>query len=331
MMRALQLSATNELAVIETPKPKLEKGYVLVSIKAAALNHREIWISKGLYPGMKLPSILGADGAGKIVELGEDVESQWLNKEVIIYPALEWGSNPNVPQKSFRVLGMPDDGTIAEYIAVHISNVVVKPNYMSFEEAAALPIAGLTSWRALMRHGEITKESKVLITGIGGGVAQAGLLIAKAIGAEVYVTSSKNEKIDFAKKLGAMAGVNYKDEHWCSELKKLSGGIDMILDSSPLPNLDDYLKFLNIGGKIVTYGSTGSRKTTLNLSRFFLKYIQLIGTTMGSPQEFRDLISFVEKHELHPTIDSVYPFEESIQAFKALEQGNQIGKIVIRF
>lgn len=328
-MKALVLAEDKSLGIKDVEKPTVNKGEVLVNIKASALNHRELWIQKGLYPGMALPCILGADGTGLVTEIGQGVEPKWINKAVIIYPAYGWGDNESAPTRKFRVLGMPDPGTIAEYIKVPQENLIEKPKYLSWAEAAAIPVAGLTAWRALVRHGGIKNGSKVLITGIGGGVAQAGLGIAKAFGADIYVTSSSISKIGQAISAGAKGGVNYKEEDWHLQLKELSGGIDIVLDSSPSPILDNYFRFMNYGGRIVAYGSTGSPKTTINISKFFLRHIQFIGTAMGSPQEFMDLIGFMEKNEIKPMVHSEYPFDKSIDATLALQEGKQIGKIVI--
>ena len=328
-MKALILNEDKTLSFQEVKRPDLLAGHVLVNVKAAALNHREIWIQKGLYPGLTLPCILGADGAGVVVEVADDVDSSMLGQEVIIYPGYDWGDSDRVPTKKFRVLGMPDPGTIAEYIAVPASNAVAKPDYLSWAEAAAIPVASLTAWRALVRHGNIDANSKVLITGIGGGVAQAGLGIAKAFGAEIFVTSSGQEKIDAAVAHGASGGVNYRDEDWHSQMKALSRGIDIVLDSSPSPVLDGYFKFMNVGGRIVTYGSTGSPQTTISISKFFLRQIQFIGTTMGSPREFEAMLKFMAEHKVKPHIHSKYSFEASIDAIEALKEGKQVGKIVI--
>ncbi len=329
-MKALVLQNDKSLEIIEQDIPQLNAQEVLVSIKASALNHRELWIAKGMYPGMQLPCILGADGAGIITKIGSEVEASFMDKEVIIYPAYDWGENEDAPKKSFRVLGMPDPGTMAEYIKVPISSIHAKPSYLSWEEAAALPVAYLTAWRALTKHGKLQKDQSILITGIGGGVAQAGLAFAKAMHAKVYVTSSSEDKIAQAIEKGATAGVNYKDEEWHLKLKERSNGIDMVLDSSPSENLDNYFKFMNYGGKIVAYGSTGSRKTTINISKFFLRHIQFIGTAMGSPREFQAMLDFMELNNIKPSIDSSYDFLNIKEAFAALASGNQMGKIVIR-
>lgn len=328
-MKALVLNKKKELQLQDVKKPELGAEDVLVKVKASALNHRELWIQKGLYPGMTLPCILGADGTGIVEEIGHGVDTSWKDKPVIIYPAYEWGDNDFAPTRKFRVLGMPDPGSIAEYIKVPFTNLVNKPEYLSWGEAAAIPVASLTAWRALVRHGGIRADHKILITGIGGGVAQAGLSLAKAFGSEVYVTSSSPEKIKLAVNAGAVGGVNYKDEDWHTQLKQVSGGIDIVLDSSPSPILDAYFKFMNYGGRIVVYGSTGAPKTTINISKFFLRHIQFIGTAMGSPREFEDLIDFMTKHHIKPLIHSEYTLDTAIDAMLALTEGKQIGKIII--
>jgi len=328
-MKALVLKKDFSLELSEISKPVISPYEVLVYLKASALNHRELWIQKGLYPGMALPCVLGADGAGIVTEVGSNVNAEWIDKEVIIYPAYDWGSNEEAPTRKFRVLGMPDPGTISEYIKVPVANMIEKPDYLTFAEAAVIPVAGLTAWRALVKHGQLTKGKSVLITGIGGGVAQAGLGITKAYGAKVYVTSSSQAKIDQAIAQGASGGVLYTDPDWNIQLKELSKGIDIVLDSSPSPVLDDYFKFLNYGARIVTYGSTGARKTTVNISKFFLRHIQFIGTAMGSPADFKALIAFMDEHKIKPAIYARYPIDQAIQAMDALREGKQTGKIVI--
>ncbi len=329
-MKAVQLNSNKELNIVDVEIPDLKPNEVLVKVEASALNHRELWISKGLYPGMSLPCILGADGAGTIEKIGTEANEMMLGKEVIIYPAYDWGDNPHASSKQFRVLGMPDPGTMAEYIAVPESNVVIKPPYLTWVEAAALPVAGLTAWRALKRHGRINKGDKVLITGIGGGVAQAGLYLCPFFEAEVYVTSSSQEKIDQAIAAGAKGGINYKDPEWNMQLRALAGKIDIVLDSSPPAELENYLAFLNMGARIVYYGSTGSRSTQIkNMSKFFLRHISFIGTSMGSPDDFFEMIAFMEQHKIKPSVHQTFAFEDALQAFEALATGKQVGKVVL--
>ncbi len=329
-MKALQLNSDKELKIVELAIPELKPHEVLVKVIASALNHRELWLRKGLYPGMTLPCVLGADGAGIVEKIGSEVNDIMLGKNVLIYPAYGWGDKQHTSAKQFRVLGMPDPGTMAEYIAVPEINVVIKPDYLTWPEAAAMPLASLTAWRALVYNGKVKKGDKILITGIGGGVAQAGLSLCAHLDVEVYVTSSSAEKIEQAKIAGAKDGVNYKNPDWPAELKAVAGKIDVVLDSSPPVELDSYLAFLNMGARIVYYGSTGSRSTQIkNMSRFFLKHISFIGSTMGSPNDFFEVIAFMERHEIRPKVDRTFIFSDALKAFDALESGQQIGKIVI--
>ena len=328
-MSTLMLTETKHLEkqVVDTPVPKTDE--VLIEVQAASLNHREIWISKGLYPGMKLPCSLGADGSGKVVAVGDKAHEHWLDKDVICYPGKGWGDNDNAPGDAFRVFGMPEPGFISKYIAVPVENLVNKPAHLSWEEAAAFPVAGLTAWRAVNRHGGVNASSKVLISGIGGGVAQAALLFCVALGAEVYVTSSSEEKIADAVASGAKFGANYKEKHWEKTLLEMSGGIDVIIEGAPAAKGSHYLNLLNQGGKLIVYGATSSFETTLNIPAFFLKHASLIGTAMGTLEEFGQMIQFIEEKQLRPKIHKVFPFSDVVEAFKELESSKQVGKLVI--
>ncbi|MEM7334958.1 MAG: zinc-binding dehydrogenase [Chloroflexota bacterium] len=329
-MKALSLSREKQLEIIETEKPRPQAGEVLVAIKSAALNHREIWISKGMYPGMTLPSTLGADGAGVVVEVGAGVDAGWLDKEVMCYPAIGWGDNEEAPTRQYRLYGMPLPGFIAEYIVLPEENLVEKPAYLSWDEAAAVPVASLTAWRGLVKHGRIQPNDNVLITGIGGGVAQAGLSFATAYGANVYVTSSHPDKMAYAQSQGAVSGFNYREADWEKALAQQSGGIDIVLDGAPPQSLDTYMPFLKVGSKVIVYGSTAGQQVGMNIARFFLRHVSLIGTAMGSPKEFKEMIAFMEQHQIKPLIYKSFSFADAIEAFETLATGKQVGKITIQ-
>lgn len=329
-MKALSLNEKKKLELIELENPRPSAGEVLVAIKSAALNHREIWISKGMYPGMTLPSTLGADGAGIVVEVGAGVDESWLNKAVMCYPAIGWGDDEEAPTKKHRLYGMPLPGFIADYIVLPEENLVEKPAYLSWDEAAAVPVASLTAWRGLVKHGRIHKDQNILITGIGGGVAQAGLSFATAFDARVYVTSSSPDKIEYAISQGAAGGFNYREEGWQKAVAQETKGIDIVLDGAPPQALDTYMPFLKLGAKVIVYGSTGGQQVGMNIARFFLRHISLIGTAMGSPTEFKEMIAFMEKHQIKPLIYKSFPFEQSIEAFNTLAEGKQVGKITIQ-
>jgi NADPH:quinone reductase-like Zn-dependent oxidoreductase len=318
-LKALQIRELNtKPALVDCPAPSPENGAVLVQIKSAALNHRDLFITQGLYAGIRTPCILGSDAAG-ICD----------GKRVVLYPALEWGDNPNFQGKNFRVLGMPDDGTFAELIRIPQANVFPMPQHLNWEQAAALPLAGLTAWRTLFSRCQLKKGEKVLITGIGGGVALMALQLAVAAEAEVFVSSGSADKIERAVKLGAYGGVNYREQGWEKQLKQAAGGFDVILDSAGGDGFAMFPALCNPGARIGFYGGTLGKVNGLSLQPLFWKQISLHGSTMGSPSEFEAMLAFVEKAEIFPVVDAVFPLTACDSAFEKMEKGEQFGKIVL--
>lgn len=321
----------DSLQIQEVPYPQPGAGEATVALKAAALNHRDVWIIQGLYAGIKTPIILGSDGAGVVQEVGEGVEKSWVGKAVIINPSLDWGDNPRVQGKNYRILGLPDDGTQAEYVKVPAGNIVEKPEYLSFEEAAAIPLGGLTGYRALFTQGNLKAGETVLLTGIGGGVAALMMQMALAAGARVLVTSGREEKIERAVKAGAAGGVNYRSEGWGKEIARLAGahGVDLVVDSAGGDGFDELVSLVNSGGRIVFFGATRGNPSTLTLRRIFWKQLTIQGTTMGSRQDFYEMIRLFERHQLKPIIDGPYAFDDYRTAYERMMKGEQFGKIVI--
>ena len=233
-MRALFLKDAETAPAIQTVEdPAAGAADAVVSLRAAGLNHRELWIAKGQYPGMTLPATLGADGAGVVETVGSDGDQALSGQEVVLYPGLGWGDDLRFPSAGFGLLGMPGPGTIAESIAVPADNLFPKPTHLDFAQAAALPLAGLTAWRGLTTKAGLREGEALLITGIGGGVAMQALDFAVAMGARVWVTSSSQETIDLAVQRGAQGGVVYTDEGWAKTLGKAAGPIDVVFDGGP--------------------------------------------------------------------------------------------------
>ncbi|MCP3929436.1 MAG: zinc-binding dehydrogenase [Bacteroidetes bacterium] len=318
-MKALILTGKNQpLLYKEVPNPFPTKGEVVVSLKAAALNHRDVWISKGLYPGIKYPAILGSDGAGFL----ED-------KKVIINPSIQWGDQLTYQSSEYRILGLPDDGTFAELVIVDKEQIFDMPAHLSFEQASVLPLAGLTAYRALFTRCKLKKGEKVLITGIGGGVALFALQFALAAKAEVYVTSGKEEKIEKAVQHGAGGGVNYKEEGWSKKLMKLEKGFDVIIDGAGGAGFSHLLKVANTGARICVYGGTAGKITNISPQLLFWKQASVLGSTMGSPEDFKNMLHFVKKHRIVPIIDRIYSLAEGNKAFKRMANSEQFGKIVL--
>ena len=327
-MRSLVLSGKNEPLVIQE-KPDLipGKGEAIIRIHAAALNHRDVWIQKGQYAGLKYPIVPGSDGSGIVVH---DPTGTFTGKEVIIDPAIHWGSSlSHQDPKDFRILGLPDDGTFAEYVKVPLQNIVERPAHLSFEEAAALPLAGVTAFRAVSTRARVQSGEKVLITGIGGGVALFALQYTVALGARVYVTSGSEEKIEKAIALGALGGANYRNGNWGSNLQELAGSFDVIIDGAAGDGMDELLNLATPGGRVVFYGATRGNPSSLTARRIFWKQLNILGSTMGSPEDFQSMIAFVRQHAIHPVIDKVFPFAEGEAAMRRMDDAHQFGKIVI--
>ncbi|RRA98733.1 zinc-binding dehydrogenase [Larkinella rosea] len=337
-MKAIFQSGLHEPAqYIDLETPVAGPGEVIVQIKAAAINHRDVYVQHGLYPKMKLPVVLGSDGAGVVVETGEGVDPAWLTQEVIINPALDWGSNPHFYGADFRILGMPENGTFAEYLKIDARYLHPKPAHLTFEQAAAFPLAGLTVWRALMTRAKLRTDQpeRVLITGIGGGVALTALQFAVATGAEVWVTSGSEDKLQRAKDLGATGGVIYRDADWAKTLLAQAGGgkggyFDVIIDSAAGPGFAKLVDVAAPGGRIVFYGGTTGNIMDVVPSKVFFKQLNIFGTTMGTESEFADMIRFVEANQLVPVLDEVFPLAEAEQALRKMESGKQFGKLVLQ-
>ncbi|KAJ3113646.1 hypothetical protein HDU96_003115 [Phlyctochytrium bullatum] len=325
------------LVLRKVPVPEVKPGHVLLRVKAAALNHRDVFIREGLYPGIKNGAILGADGAGVVAALPEDAKGLEVGARVLVNPSCNWKSNMRAPEdpSKYGIMGMlPFPGTFAEHVLVKRDAVHPIPAHLSFEEAAALPLAGLTAWRALFTKGELKKGQNVLITGIGarGGVALFALQFAVAAEANVYVTSSDQAKIDRAVKLGAKGGVNYKSKTWGQELERLAGGpMDVVVDGSgTTENFKAFIKCLRPGGIISNYGATAGVVVDLLLPTMFLKHIEIRGATMGNEVEFAEMVAFVSRTKLKPVVSNVFDFYDFEKAFESMRVGKQFGKLVLR-
>jgi len=331
-MKALYLEAANgpeSAAVREVATPTPGPGEVRVAIKAASINHRELFITHGQYPGMVLPAILGCDGAGIVDMLGEGVTGASVGDEVVLYPARNWGPSRAAPGPEFGLLGMPFPGTIAEYVCVPVDNLAPKPRLMSFTEAGAMPLTALTSWRALMFKGQLQPGETVLISGVGGGVATFGLAFAVALGANVYVTGESEEVLERAKQMGAKGGLLFTDPEWRKKVGKLTGGIDVVLDGAPSPSFGNYVRAINPGARIVIYGSTAGNEVKFNATDIFLKSASIVGSQVGDPQDFKDMLAFAGKHEIKPVVEQTFPLGQAKEALITLRDGHKFGKIVV--
>lgn len=333
-MRAIllrDLGGPELLRMEETADPAATAGEAVVGLKAAALNHRDVWIRKGMYAAIKLPALLGSDGAGVVLSVGVGGDPAWVGREVVINPGLRWGPNPRIPAADFEILGMPTRGTYAEQIVVPIENLVAKPAGLTWEQAAAIPLAGLTAYRAVVTRAQTQPGEFVLVTGIGGGVATFALLIARSIGAKVIVTSSDPHKLERARELGAFAGVNYREPQWVQQvIEQCDGqGPHVVIDSAGGATINQAVEAVRPGGRIVNFGATTGPTPNLEMRRVFWKQIDLLGTTMGNALEFNAMIKLFGAGGITPVVDQVFPLEDAAEAHRHMDQAGQFGKIVL--
>ncbi|WP_232696416.1 zinc-binding dehydrogenase [Brevibacillus daliensis] len=309
----------------ERPKKAPESGEVRVRLKASGVNRRDLlminWRNEE-----NTPLTIGCDGAGIIDEIGEGVTNWNVGDEVIIYTGLNWQSISDAPPEDFALLGSDSDGTHATFITLPATSIAKKPEYLTWEEAGVISVAALTAYRALFTKGDATSANTILIPGIGSGVATYLLQFAKATGCRTIVTSRSSEKRKRALELGADLAIDTAEE-WNEALQ--GEKVDIVIDSIGPATFQKSLYQLKKGGKLITFGATTGDDVEFNLRAFFYSQCRIIGTTLGSYEEFLEMLSFMKKHQIHPVIDQIYPLEKGKEALERLSASEQFGKIVL--
>ena len=298
----------------DAPNPEPGPGEVLVRLRAASLNHLDLWIRKGL-PSVPKPRILGADGAGIRDDTGE---------RVVINPGIEHGER-------ITVVGEHMDGTHAELVAVPESNVYPLPDELPFEEAAAFPLVFETAYRLLVTKARLQEGEWVLLWGIGSGVATAGLAIAKALGARALVTSSSDAKLERARELGADAAVNHATGDVRAAVAEATDGrgVEVVLEHVGEATWQSSLQAARAGGRVVVCGATTGPNPPAALHRIWWKQLTIYGSTMGTRKDFEAAYELVKSGRAKPVVDSVFPIEQAQAAHERMEAGDQFGKIVL--
>lgn len=314
------------LKIKKMEDPVAGEDEVVVALKAAGLNRRDLSIPvkrKGAGDAL----IPGSDGAGVVESVGSRVMSFKPGDEVVVNPSLRWDKNSNAPPEGFEILGLPDHGTFAEKIAISAEQVEKKPAHLSWEEASVLALSALTGYRALMTRGGAKKDDTLFMPGAGSGVATYLIAFAKAIGTKVIVTSRSETKRKQAKELGADIVLDTNSD-WVEELKEET--IDLVIDSVGRATFNRSLEVLKKGGRMVIFGATTEDTAEINLREFFYGQYELIGSTMGSREELRNMLEFVDKHNIHPIVDETFPLDEAGTAFDYLRENKQFGKVSLR-
>lgn len=329
---------TDRIEFGERPDPKPGPGEVLVALRAAALNHLDLFVLHGI-PGLELPlpHIGGADGAGVIAEMGPGVEEFAPGDEVVFNPGL-WCGECEFCRRGeesmcvrYGLLGEHTDGTFAEYVAVKVEALSRKPAHLSWEEAAAFPLTFLTAWRMLVTRAGLRAGETVLIQGIGGGVAMAALAIARQLGARVLVTSSSAAKLARARELGADVAIDYTSADVAREVRSSTGkrGVDVVVETAGEKTWSTSLRCAAKGGRIVTCGATTGPNPAEELRLVFWNQISILGSTMGSRADWAAMIDKVVEWKLRPVVDSVLPLERGREAYERMRSGGQMGKLVL--
>ncbi len=326
------------------PTPQIHTNQALIKVTGVALNHLDLFVRKG-FPGLKLemPHILGSSISGHIAEIGSKIHLPGVEegKPVVIDPGISCGVcefcclGEISLCKQYKIIGEHIKGGYAEYVSVPIENVILLPDHnpLSVIDSAAVPLTFMTAYRMLRTRAQIKMGEDVLITGIGGGVALASMQIAKLNGARIFVTSSSDEKLDKAKSLGADFCFNYEENpDYHKEIYKITNkrGVDIAVDSAGQATWEKSIRILRKGGRLVTCGATTGPIAKTNINTLFWNQLDLLGSTMGSRSELREVLNLVWKGKLKPVVDRILPLSEAQKAHSILEEGKQFGKIILQ-
>jgi len=326
----------------ELDTPKLGPDEVLVKVKACAVNHLDLWVLRG-WPGLRLerPHIGGADIAGVIEEVGSNVTGDAnlsVGKEVVVLPGFAQVDDEYTAKgddslsPSYRIFGEGKKGGFAEYVAVPAKCIFDKPKNFSFPEASAPLLVGLTSWRMLLRRAQMKAGETLLIVGAGGGVNSFSLQLAVSLGVRVIALSSTEEKCAQAISMGAIEAINYrKVADWSREVRRLTDGkgADVVIDNVGTQTFAQSINSCARGGRIVTVGNTSGALVEFDNRLVFSKQISILGSSMGSREDFKELLSFIESRNMKVNIDSVFHLKDGQEAYRTLEEGRQFGKVIV--
>jgi NADPH:quinone reductase-like Zn-dependent oxidoreductase len=324
-----------QVAEVEAPVPGA--GEVALKVLCAGLNHLDIWVRKGRAK-MPMPHILGCDAVGIVTAVGANVESPRVGEQVIVNPALSCGRCESCRRgeqslcASFGIIGLSRNGTFAEQAVVPASNCYPKPRHLTDEEAGALALSHTTAWRMLMTRAQIKPGESVLIHGIGGGVALSALQLAKRVGAEVFVTSSSNEKLSRAQELGADHTINYEEANVADWIRHHKGdrGVDVVIDAAGAATWPLDFTCVRKGGRVVLCGVTTGAKAETDLRTLYWNQLTILGSTLGSTRDVEQMLAAVNVNRLRPVIDEVYPLDRVRDAMAKMEEARQFGKIVLK-
>lgn len=322
------------LALVERPEPRPGPGQVLLKMRAASLNYRDLMVVQGRYnPKLRRPMVPLSDGVGEVVSVGDGVTGVCPGDRVAGTFFQDWIEGEPTEEKTRRALGGGTDGVLSEYVVLDAQGVIHVPEHLSDEEAAALPCAGVTAWNALVSQGKVKPGETVLIQGTGG-VSLFALQFARLAGARVIATSSSDEKLERVRELGASDGINYrKDPDWNERARELTGGagVDHVVEVGGAGTLPRSLRAVRMGGHIPLIGVLTGGQGEVNPLPILMKSVRVQGIFVGSRAMFEAMNRAITQHRLRPVVDRVFPWTEIREALRHMESGAHFGKICLRF
>ncbi|MCK4903125.1 MAG: zinc-binding dehydrogenase [Candidatus Marinimicrobia bacterium] len=338
-MKAVRIHRHGGIDVLkyeDVPVPKINQNQCLIKIKAAALNHLDIWVRKGI-PGVPLPMIMGSDGAGVVENIGAKVSEFSVGDRVLIQPLTFCGTcrwcrqNKENYCEQWGIFGENQDGTQCEYMAIDTDHLRIIPDGMSFEEASAFPLVAETAYAMLIDRANIQKGEIIFVWGASSGVGSMAIQIAKALGCKVLTAVGDSKKGDFAEKLGADKSVNYKDDDIIKIVKEFTDkqGVDVIVEHVGTKTWETSLRILGKGGRIVTCGATTGSDAKFDIRRLFYNQQSILGSTMGNVKSFERALDMYRNGDIKPIVDKCFKMAEIRKAHEYLENGKQIGKVIV--
>lgn len=332
-----ETGSTDVLQYDELPDPEIDDDEVLLDVKAGGLNHLDVWTRRGMPTPPSFPHIAGSDAAGVVSEVGADVTRFEPGDRVAVFPSLYCGTcefcraGEETLCDEFKVLGEHTKGVHSELTAVGEENLVPVPDDVDFETAAAVPLVFQTAWRMLETRADVSQGEDVLVHGASGGVGHAAVQIAAHAGATVYATASTEQKLEYAREIGADHTINYEEDDFVEAIHELTDGrgVDVIADHVGGPNWTDNMEAAVKGARIVTCGATAGPTPETNISRIFWKQLTVMGSTMGAPSDIDRVLELVWDGTLHPRIREVLPMSEIARAHEILENREGFGKVIV--
>ena len=337
-VRIYEHGKSNKLIYDDLSEPVIEPGKIKIQIKAASINHLDIWVRMG-FPRLPvhLPIILGSDGAGTIIEIGSDIDEYNVGDDVLVQPGTfcrvchHCKTGKENYCLEYGILGETENGTQADYVVLKPVNVHLKPDHLTYEEAASMPLVFMTAYQMLIKRAKLQPTETVLIYGGSSGVGSAAIQICRELGAKVIATAGNDEKCGYSEKMGAHHSLNHNQDKWLDEVKNITNqrGVNVVFEHIGSATWNQSQKILAKGGRIVTCGATTGAEVNINLAHLFMKQHSILGSTMSDIQSFNEVMNKISEKKYTPIIDKIFPMKDIRLAHEYIEERQQMGKVIV--